>query len=106
MADPIIIDVPHNKEREQIREKLNRKIGDLPGHIPGGLAKVEYEWAGEDEMLLRVDAMGQRINADLLIMDNAVRLTVDLPPSLGLMRGFIEGAIRKQAAGLIGEKKA
>lgn len=106
MADPLIIDVPHSMERERIRERLKNRIGDLPGHIPGGLAKVQSDWPNEDQMHLHVDAMGQRIDAVLDIMDHAVRLTVDLPPSLGFMRGIIESAVRKRAAGLLEDKKA
>lgn len=105
MADPIVIDVPHSMERERVRERLKGRIGDLPGHIPGGFAKVESDWAGEDQMILRVDAMGQRVNALLDIMDDAVRVTVDLPPGLGFMRGIIEGAVRKQAAGMLEDKR-
>jgi len=40
MSVPVVIDVPHKLGRAGARERLKSRIGELGGHMPGGIGEV------------------------------------------------------------------
>jgi hypothetical protein len=101
MSVPVIIDVPHRLGRAGARERLKSRIGELGGHMPGGLGEVHASWPSEDEMALDISAMGQSIPAKLEIMDDVVRVHISLPPMLAYFSGLIGAAVRDQGTKLL-----
>lgn len=101
MAVPMIIDVPHRLGRAGARERLKMRFSDLAGHMPGGVGEVRASWPSEDEMQLEISAVGQTIPAKLEIMDEVVRVHVDLPPMLAYFSGLIGAAVREQGTKLL-----
>lgn len=101
MSTPIVVDVPHRLTRDEVRRRLGGRVGELPAHIPGGIATVRSEWPGEDRMAIDVTAMGQTIAATLDIQDTAVRVSFTLPPLLSFMSGPISAAIKSRGAQLL-----
>jgi len=101
MGVPTVIDVPHKLGRAGARERLRSRIGELGGHMPGGVGKVSHSWPGENEMALEISAMGQTIPARLEILEAAVRVHVELPPMLAYFSGMIGAAVRDQGTKLL-----
>lgn len=101
MAAPIVIDIPHRLTREEVRRRLSARIGELPSHIPGGVAEFRSAWPTPDRMTLDVSAMGQTITATLDIDERAVHATFALPPMLSFMSGAITAAIRSKGEQLL-----
>jgi len=76
-------------------------VGDLPRHIPGGIASVTSSWPTVDRMLVDVTSMGQVIPCTLDIEDDLVRASVTLPGMLGLIAGPIEVLVRQRGEDLL-----
>jgi Putative polyhydroxyalkanoic acid system protein (PHA_gran_rgn) len=103
MSNPVTVDLPHKLGAEEARRRIERNVGRLTDHIPGG-ATVDSRWTG-DRLHLDVGAMGQQVAAEIDIRENIVRLTVKLPPALAFFGGMIEPLIRKQGAEMLEDKR-
>ena len=101
MATPTIVDIPHNLGREAAKARLRANIGNLGDHIPGGLAALEATWPGPDQMLIALEAMGQRLSVTLDIGDTNVRASFMLPGMLAFMADAITAAVRRQGSQLL-----
>nr|WP_310522966.1 polyhydroxyalkanoic acid system family protein [Polymorphobacter sp.] len=96
MAKPTIVDIPHQLGREAAKQRLRDQVGELAGHIPGGMADVQSTWPSADRMVIEIMAMGQRVTATLDVEDHIVRATFVLPGLLSFMGGAIEAAVRRK----------
>jgi hypothetical protein len=101
MSNPTTVSVPHNLSREEVRRRLRSRVGELGRHIPGGVADLQTGWPSEDRMTLDIVAMSQRLSATLDIEDKAVRVTMILPPLLGMMSGLIARAVQEKGGQLL-----
>ena len=101
MANPTIIDLPHSLGREEARRRIRSRIGELPKHIPGGMATVRSDWEGEDRMTMQVAAMGLEVTATLDVQDNLVRVSLILPGMLSFMAGAISAGVQAKGADLL-----
>ncbi len=101
MASGPTIDIPHTLGRAEVRRRLSSRIGELPQHIPGGVAQVSSAWPSEDRMTVHVVAMGQSANATIDIEDRIVRVQLVLPPILSFMSGPISAAIQHSGRELL-----
>ena len=102
MSNPMTVDLPHKLGAEEARRRIERNVGKLTDHIPGG-ATVGSSWSG-NRLHLDIGAMGQQVAADIDIREDIVRLTVTLPPALAFFGGMIEPLIRKQGAEMLEDK--
>jgi putative polyhydroxyalkanoate system protein len=102
MSNPLTVDLPHQLGAEEARRRIERNVGRLTDHIPGG-AQVSSRWTG-DRLDLDVAAMGQQVAARIDVQEQVVRLTVTLPPALAFFGGMIEPLIRKQGAAMLEDK--
>jgi hypothetical protein len=95
------IDLPHTLGREEARRRIKARIGELPGHMPGGAAEVRSSWPDEYRMALDVAALGQSVSAMLDIEESRIRISLELPPMLRFAAGAIEAAIRRKGDSLL-----
>lgn len=102
MEKPVVIDMPHKLGVEEAKNRMQRGIGKLESHIPGG-AQVDSRWEG-DRMHLRVRAMGQTIAGRIDVEETKVRLELMLPAFLAMFAGKIEGLLRGKAAEVLEDK--
>jgi Putative polyhydroxyalkanoic acid system protein (PHA_gran_rgn) len=102
MSNPLTVDLPHKLGAEEARRRIERNLGRLSDHIPGG-AKVSSRWSG-DRLDLDIDAMGQQVAAEIDIRETLVRMTVNLPPALAFFGGMLEPLIRRQGAAMLEDK--
>ncbi|MDO6412787.1 polyhydroxyalkanoic acid system family protein [Sphingomonas sp. BIUV-7] len=101
---PITVDVPHSLGRAGARERMKARIGDLAGHIPGGLAEVQSAWPNENEMVLNIKAMGQDIAASLEVEEARVRVHLMLPGMLGYFSAAIQAAVKEGGTRMLEDK--
>ena len=95
------VPIPHNLPSEEVRRRLRDNVGDLPDHIPGGVAEVDSSWPSEDRMMLSVGAMGQHVNGYVDIEDTQLVFEVQLPPALSFFEPIVEKAVRSQGQKLL-----
>ena len=101
MSVPVTIDVPHQLGRDGARARLKSRIGELGGHIPGGVADIQSSWPSENEMALGIKAMGQTVLVRLEVLDTLVRVHMTLPAMLAYFTGMISAAVRDQGTKLL-----
>ena len=46
MPAPTIIDIPHKLGRDEVKRRMQGRIGELASRIPGGAAEVASSWPG------------------------------------------------------------
>lgn len=95
------IDLPHNLGREEARRRMQARIGELPGHMPGGVADVRASWPQDYRMALDVAALGQSVSAVLDVEDKLIRISLELPPMLRFASGAIEAAVQRKGRELL-----
>lgn len=78
MTNPISIEIPHSLGREAARNRLDKGLGQFAQMVPGGSLN-SHHWDG-DTLHFEVEAMGQRVSAELDVRDTVVNALVDLPP--------------------------
>lgn len=105
MRSPTTVAVPHNLGREEARRRMRARVGELPAHLPAGIADVRSSWTGEDRMAIEVTAMGQRVTAICDVEDKIVRVTMTLPLMLSFLSGAIAGAVERKGAALLLEDR-
>jgi hypothetical protein len=94
MSHPIEVDLPHKLGKDEARRRIANNIHRLEEHIPGG-AKVESGWAG-DQLNLKVNALGDSVQATIDVEEAKVHLRVLLPGLLGMFAGPIQAALQKK----------
>lgn len=101
MAIPTVVDIPHNLGREAAKARLRDNISSLGAHIPGGIAALAASWPAADQMLVTLEAMGQRLAVTLDIDDTRVRVSFLLPGMLGFMADAITAGVRREGSRLL-----
>ena len=99
------VSIPHQLGRAEVRHRLRSRNHELASAIPGGMAEVVTDWPSEDRMNLQVQAMGQAISGHIDVRDDAIDVTLMLPPALGFIQPIVEGAIRQQGHLLLAPPK-
>jgi hypothetical protein len=105
MNTPTRIALPHSLGKDEVKRRLRARLGDLPGHLPGGIANVAASWPSDDRMALNVTAMGQSVDATIEVEDAQVVLNLTLPPMLSFFSGAIESGVRQAGAKLLEDKR-
>ena len=103
MSKPITVDLPHTLGAEEAKSRMQRGIGKLKNHIPGGNAEVQSDWVG-DRMNLRVQAMGQAISGHVDVHETKVTVSLMLPGILSMFAGPIEAMLRNRGTEMLEDK--
>ncbi|MEQ1541480.1 MAG: hypothetical protein HOO94_07525 [Novosphingobium sp.] len=93
--------IPHSHSKDEVRQRLKARSGDIAGLIPGGMAEVTVSWPDEDTMTLAIGAMGQAIDARVELGEGEVVFTLDLPPALSFVEPMVRGALEQKGRKLL-----
>jgi hypothetical protein len=103
MTKPLVVAIPHNLGKAEAARRLQTGVSQLKTQFSGQIASVEESWEG-DRMSFKVGAMGQTVSGHLEVMEDAVRVEVQLPWILAMVAEKAKGFIQKQGT-LMLEKK-
>jgi putative polyhydroxyalkanoate system protein len=104
MTRPISIDIPHALGRAEARRRIDEGFGRLEQQLgAGALARVERRWEA-DRLQFRALALGQSVTGRIDVLDEVVKIELDLPPLLAAIAGRLKGRL-KQETQLLLEKK-
>ena len=90
------VTVPHDLGRAEAKRRLEAGLPKLEQHIPGG-GSLTSEFASDDQLLLVINAMGQKVPVDIAIMEDRLDADVSVPPFLKMMRGQIADFVKISA---------
>ena len=99
MSHPIEVDLPHSLGKDEARRRIANNIHRLAEHIPGG-GHVETGWTG-DQLNMRVQAMGEAVQATVDVQETKVHLTMLLPGLLGMFAGPLQAALQAKGSVLL-----
>ena len=103
MNKPIVVDLPPRLGAEEAKARMQRGIGKLKEHIPGGNAEVQSSWQG-DRLNLRVQAMGQEVSGHIDVHETKVTVELMLPAFLAMFAAPIEAMLRKRGTEMLEDK--
>lgn len=95
------VTLPHDLPREEVRRRMRAHADEIAGFFPPGLAKVTTAWPSDDRMDITAEVVGYTIPGGVDVRDGEVVITMDLPMILGLMRGPLEHAVKKEGKRLL-----
>jgi putative polyhydroxyalkanoate system protein len=99
MSQPIEVDLPHRLGRDEARRRIANNVHKLQEQIPGG-AHVESDWSG-DQLNLRIQALGEAIQAMIDVEESKVHVKMLLPGLLGMFAGAIQAALQTKGGALL-----
>ena len=100
MGQTIVVNVPHNLGKGEAKRRIQDGFGAMQQLEAGGLPGVlsfEKRWDG-DQFHLKAGGLGQKISAVLEILDDSVKISIDVPNLLAALADFIKSAVTKETA--------
>ena len=97
MDKSIVVTVPHNLGAEAAKSRVAKAIDRLRADLDK-LARTEVCWSG-NKADLQLSALGQTVNAQLDVQNDALRIEVRLV-------GLLSGVLSKLSNGLISNVKS
>lgn len=93
--------LPHTLGAEEVRRRLHAHAGEIGSFFPPGLAQVTTAWPSENQMDMTATVVGNAIPGRIVVAEDHVIITMDLPLLLSVMRAPLELAVRQQATRLL-----
>jgi hypothetical protein len=100
MPKPLEITISHQLGKEEAKRRVDASVAGIHAQLAGLVSSVEQEWDG-DRLRFRIGALGQAIAAEIEVLEDMLRIVVDLPGVLGLLGGKIADRVRRQATLLL-----
>ena len=95
------VTLSHQLSRDEVRRRMHTHAGEIAGFFPPGLAEVTTAWPSEDRMDITATVLGYKIPGGVEIGENEVVIEMHLPAMLGVMRGALERAVKKEGGRLL-----
>jgi hypothetical protein len=106
MATPLTVNVPHNLGKAEARRRIEEGFGTIQQSMTGGLMGMlsfQKRWEN-DRLHFEGGALGQKMSGSLDILENAVKIEINLPDLLAAIADRMKGTLQKQTQRLL-EKK-
>ena len=103
MSKPLVVMIPHKLGKEEAIRRLKNGFGQIRDHAGGKIGSVEDAWT-DNRADFRMSILGQSASGNLEVMDDSVRLEVQLPWLLAMVVDKVRPLIEKQGH-LMLEKK-
>ena len=107
MAQSITMTIPHSLGKEGARHRLADGFTSLRQQMTGGLINVvsfQEHWDG-DQLHFQGGGLGQTIRGRLEVLDNAVRIEVELPAILSAIADRISGQLKTVTRTLLEDRR-
>ena len=100
MSQPLLVSIPHRLGRLEARRRLDSGVGRLRLDLNALLSGLDYHWEG-DTLNFVASAMWQRITGRIEVLDDVVRVEIDLPWIMQLLRDTIAKQVRGRGVALL-----
>jgi hypothetical protein len=100
MTEPLVISIPHRLGRQEARHRLDSGINRLRPELAQYVSTLDIDWQG-DRLNFRAQALAQTITGRLDVLDDSIRLEIDLPWMLRLVTEIITPQIRSRGRELL-----
>jgi hypothetical protein len=93
MSQPLIVSIPHTLGREEAKRRLDGGISRIHPELAGLASTLDYGWE-EDTLKFRASAMWQTISGRIEVLNESVRIEIDLPWVMRALRDTIMNRVR------------
>ena len=100
MSRPLIVSIPHKFGRQESRRRLNAGIARLRPELGVFLSRLDYHWE-DDTLKFIASALWQQITGRIEVLDDAVRVEIDLPWAMQLLRDTIARRVHGRGVTLL-----
>jgi putative polyhydroxyalkanoate system protein len=100
MSQPLTVSIPHRLGRQEARRRLDSGITRLRPELGILLSGLNYHWE-QDTLNFTGSAMWQRITGRIEVLDDAVRVEIDLPWMMQVLRDTIARRVRGRGIALL-----
>src|ERR1700730_17943977 len=100
MSQPLLVSIPHRLGQVEARRRLDSGVGRLRLDLNALLSGLDYHWEG-DTLNFVASAMWQRISGRIEVLDDVVRIAIDLPWIMQLLRDTIAKQVRGRGIALL-----
>ena len=95
------VTLPHDLTKDEVRRRMRAHAGEIGAFFPAGLATVTTDWPSEDRMNITAEVLGYAIPGGVDVRDTEVVIEMELPLLLGVMKGPLEAAVKKEGGRLL-----
>jgi len=106
MAKKLEIRVPHELNREEIRQRLEEALVKAREEYTATIGPIEAAWEHEDRMRILVTVMGMRFDGNIEIFAEELVVQLEVPGMAFLFATKIRDGIQARLGGLIGSQQA
>ena len=104
MPKPLTVEIPHQLGRAEARKRLVEGVAQAQEMLKkSGISVADATWT-EDLLAFAVAAAGQRIDGQIDVGEDAVRLEMKLPWLLAMLAQKVQQGIQKQGTLLLTKK--
>jgi hypothetical protein len=103
MSKPLVITISHQLGKQEAKNRLQNNMEQIRSHLSRYVSSVENNW-NEDQMDFRVAAVGQTVAGRIDVLDDAVRVEIDLPWLLSRLGTRIGDRVRQQGRLMLAKK--
>jgi hypothetical protein len=100
MSQPLLVSIPHTLSRSEARRRLDSGIGRLRPDLGALLSGLDYHWEG-DTLNFIASAMWQRITGRIEVLDDVVRVEIDLPWIMQFLRDTVAKQVRGRGVAML-----
>jgi len=100
ISRPLIVLVPHRLGRREARRRLDTGIDRLQRELSALLSGLDYHWRG-DTLNFTASAMWQKITGRIEVLEEAVRVEIELPWVMRFLRDTITKRVRGRGVALL-----
>jgi len=104
MKKSVIVTLPHQHTKAEAIKRIREGLEKMKPQLAPYTSSLDQEWRG-DELHFRVVAMMQAVSGRIHVMDDNVRVEVDLPWILAAIAEMLRGQIEKRGSQILLPKK-
>ena len=103
MSKPLVITISHQLGKQEAKNRLQNNMEQIRSYLSRYVSSVENNW-NENQMDFRVAAVGQTVAGRIDVLDDAVRVEIDLPWLLSRLGTRIGDRVRQQGRLMLAKK--
>jgi hypothetical protein len=100
MSQPLIVSIPHRLGREEAKRRLDSGISRIRPELAALMSALDWSW-DRDRLNFRAVAAWQTITGAIEVLDDLVRISIDLPWMMRLLGETIMKQVRGRGIAML-----
>ena len=100
MKKPVIVTLPHQHTKAEAIKRIREGLEEMKPQLAPYISSLKEEWRG-DELHFTVVAMKRTVSGRIHVMDDSVRVEIDLPWILTAIAEMVRGQIEKRGSQIL-----